>query len=278
MPEQSPHEDAIRRAAQLIADADGLLVAAGAGMGVDSGLPDFRGPEGFCKAYPSLGRHGIGFTDIACPAAFDALPRLAWGFYGHRLQLYRNTRPHEGFAILRRLAKGKPRGLRVFTSNVDGQFQKAGIPPAHVAECHGSIHHLQCLAGCRQPVWSADTLEPDIDEAACEWRGKLPACPRCGELARPNILMFGDYGWAGKRYEEAELRVLDWAVNAKRLVVIEIGAGTAIPSVRRFGEALRVPLVRINLREAGVEREGDVSLAAGAMAGLRGINAHQSVG
>jgi len=278
MRDQSPDADAIRRAAQLVAEADGLLVTAGAGMGVDSGLPDFRGPEGFWKAYPALGWLGIDFTEIASPAAFDAEPRLAWGFYGHRLKLYRATRPHEGFAILQRLAQGKPRGLRVFTSNVDGQFQKAGIRPEHVAECHGSIHHLQCLADCGQPVWSADTLEPHIDEDSCKWLGELPACPRCGDLARPNILMFGDYGWIGRRYDEAEVRVLDWAVKAKRLVVIEIGAGTAIPSVRRFGEARRVPLVRINVREAGVGREGDVSFAAGALAALQGISAHQSIG
>ncbi|MFO1322408.1 MAG: Sir2 family NAD-dependent protein deacetylase, partial [Burkholderiales bacterium] len=246
--------EAIGRAAGLIAEADALLVTAGAGMGVDSGLPDFRGPEGFWKAYPALGRRGIGFTDIACPAAFDSEPRLAWGFYGHRLALYREIEPHEGFQVLRRLGQGKRHGLRVFTSNVDGQFQKAGIPQAHVAECHGSIHVLQCLDGCGQPVWPADDLEPDIDEAAGQWRGELPACPRCGGIARPNILMFGDWGWTGKRYDEAELRVIDWAARARQLVVIELGAGTAIPSARRFGERTRQPLVRINVRESEVAR------------------------
>ncbi|HOB44658.1 MAG TPA: NAD-dependent deacetylase, partial [Zoogloea sp.] len=54
-------------AARLIAAADGLLVAAGAGMGVDSGLPDFRGNAGFWRAYPALADARIAFEEIACP-------------------------------------------------------------------------------------------------------------------------------------------------------------------------------------------------------------------
>ena len=64
-------------------------------MGVDSGLPDFRGEHGFWKAYPALGRAKISFDSIASPEAFEKNPRLAWGFYGHRLKLYRETVPHE---------------------------------------------------------------------------------------------------------------------------------------------------------------------------------------
>ena len=59
--------DAVWQAAELIAQADGLIITAGAGMGVDSGLPDFRGPEGFWRAYPALGRAGMHFEDVASP-------------------------------------------------------------------------------------------------------------------------------------------------------------------------------------------------------------------
>ena len=50
----------LKQAATWIADADSLIITAGAGMGVDSGLPDFRGPQGFWKAYTALGRHNLG--------------------------------------------------------------------------------------------------------------------------------------------------------------------------------------------------------------------------
>ena len=84
----------LHQAAALISEADGLLITAGAGMGIDSGLPDFRGDDGFWKAYPALGRRRIKFHDIATPSAFLEMPAQAWGFYGHRLDLYRRTIPH----------------------------------------------------------------------------------------------------------------------------------------------------------------------------------------
>ncbi|MBL8532611.1 MAG: NAD-dependent deacetylase [Betaproteobacteria bacterium] len=273
LPDIIPSERALERACTLMAGADALLVTAGAGMGIDSGLPDFRGPGGFWRAYPALGRRGIDFTEIASPAAFDALPRLAWGFYGHRLALYRVTRPHRGFAILRRLGKRTKNGLRVFTSNVDGQFQKAGVSEDHVAECHGSIHWLQCLENCGRRPWTADDIAPDVDEETCEWRGALPTCPDCDGLARPNILMFGDYGWTGSRYSRQEEQLERWLGRARALVVIEVDAGTAIPSARRFGEWTRAPIIRINPREPEIRGERDVSLPLGALDALQFLEA-----
>ena len=119
--------DFIAHAAELIAQSDALIVAAGAGMGVDSGLPDFRGTNGFWQAYPALGREGVDFYRIACPEAFRTQPSRAWGFYGHRLKLYRQTEPHAGFQILKRWGEAMHHQYAVFTSNVDGQFQKAGF-------------------------------------------------------------------------------------------------------------------------------------------------------
>ena len=95
---------ALARAAGAIASAEYLLIAAGAGMGVDSGLPDFRGPQGFWRAYPAFEKLGLRFEEIADAQWFDDDPHLAWGFYGHRLNLYRATRPHEGFEFLLRWA------------------------------------------------------------------------------------------------------------------------------------------------------------------------------
>lgn len=89
MQQLSPIE--IERIKSLFSKADSLIISAGAGMGVDSGLPDFRGNQGMWRAYPELGKQRIDFTEIANPAAFKFQPNLAWGFYGHRLALYRQT-------------------------------------------------------------------------------------------------------------------------------------------------------------------------------------------
>jgi len=143
-------EAAAGRAADAIRQADALVVGAGAGMGVDSGLPDFRGDRGFWKAYPPYERLGNGFVEAANPAHFEADPAFGWGFYGHRLALYRATLPHRGFEILRRWIGERALASFVFTSNVDGQFQKAGFDPERIAEVHGSIHHLQCTTRARR--------------------------------------------------------------------------------------------------------------------------------
>lgn len=265
--------DDFRRCAELIGQADGLLITAGAGMSVDSGLPDFRGPQGFWRAYPALGRARIAFERIANPAAFESDPALAWGFYGHRLNLYRATLPHEGFQILRRIGDGLPEGCFVFTSNVDGQFAKAGFDAERIAECHGSIHYLQCLDGCRDDIWSADGFDPQVDEEHCRLVSDFPRCPHCGAIARPNILMFGDWGWLERRSTAQYERLRRWLRVVERLLAIEIGAGTNIPTVRMMSESAGGRLIRINPDAPELGRAEGVSLPCGGLGALRTIEA-----
>ena len=260
-------------AARWIDEADSLIIAAGAGMGVDSGLPDFRGTEGFWNAYPALGRARIRFEQIASPRAFRDDPELAWGFYGHRLALYRATFPHAGFGVLKAIGERMPQGVSVFTSNVDGQFQRAGFVEEQVAECHGSIHHLQCLDACSEALWSADAFEPVIDAERSRMVSDMPRCPTCGALARPAILMFGDWDWNDTRSQRQLLRFSAWRNQARNPVVIELGAGQAIPSVREFSHRQKCPLIRINPREWDVPLQIGIGIPTGALQGLRGIQA-----
>ena len=103
----------IRHVAQAITGADALLITAGAGMSADSGLPVFRGNEGFWCAYPPLAAQRISFERMAQPQWFADRPRMAWAFYGHRLQLYREATPHAGYEILRRWAARRTAGAFV---------------------------------------------------------------------------------------------------------------------------------------------------------------------
>jgi NAD-dependent SIR2 family protein deacetylase len=269
----------IERAAHAIRKADALLFTAGAGLGVDSGLPDFRGDEGFWNAYPPFRRLGLSFMDLANPRWFVEDPALAWGFYGHRLGLYRRTRPHHGFALVRRWAAGKRHGAFVMTSNVDGQFQRAGFDPDRVFECHGAIEFLQCTGRCGVGIFPAEGVEVSVDPETFRARPPLPRCPRCGALARPNILMFDDDGWDDERSGAQQDRFNGWlhtlTQDGGALVVVECGAGTAIPTVRGFGEQVARAtgglLVRINPRESQAPT-GHVSLALGAREGLRALD------
>lgn len=274
-PERAPE------AASAIRDAHALVIAAGAGMGVDSGLPDFRGDEGFWKAYPAFQHLGLRFVELANPRWFRNDPPLAWGFYGHRLDLYRRTAPHAGFGILARWAASLPHGAFVFTSNVDGHFQKAGFPEERIVECHGSFALLQCRDGCGAAPSSASGLSVNVDLTTFRAREPLPRCSGCGAIARPNILMFGDFGWDSRRTEEQEERLDDWlaAVDGP-LVIVELGAGLAVPSVRFFSERLAssrdATLIRINPRDAhdgGESVRRFLPFSCGALEGLRAIDA-----
>jgi len=271
------NEDAIKQAAAAIQEADALLITAGAGMGVDSGLPDFRGTEGFWQAYPPFAERGLSFHEVADPRWFDEDPALAWGFYGHRYNLYRATPPHAGFGILQKWAVNKALGAFVFTSNVDNHFQKSGFESERVLEVHGSILHLQCSVPCREEVWEAGDLQVAIDESNFEADEPLPRCPHCGALARPNILMFRDGQWLWKRMEEQEVRLQAWlqSLAGHSMAIIECGAGAAIPTVRRFSEKMQEfggTLIRINPREADGP-EGCISIESGAGHALREIDA-----
>jgi NAD-dependent SIR2 family protein deacetylase len=272
---QDETNSAFQRAASWLSSADGLLITAGAGMGVDSGLPDFRGQNGFWKAYPALARAGLSFSSIACPDAFKRNPRQAWGFYGHRLALYRETVPHAGFEILRQWSERFTHGAFVVTSNVDGQFQKAGFGSKRIHEIHGSIHQLQCLHSCQGTTWPADSFIPDVDHANCLLLNDIPLCQECGSIARPRILMFGDWEWVSGQTQIQQALFREWRSRIANLVIVEIGAGTDIESIRLVSQRQgpTAKLIRINPREPQIPLQLDgISLAMGGLSALRGID------
>ncbi|GAB4172419.1 MAG: NAD-dependent protein deacetylase [Geothermobacteraceae bacterium] len=267
-------------AARAVAEADVLVFTAGAGMGVDSGLPDFRGDKGFWNAYPMYERLGINFVDAANPVHFERDPAFGWGFYGHRTNLYRETVPHRGFAILKSWLEGTSRDGFVVTSNVDGQFQKAGFAEEMVLEVHGSIHHLQCLRPCCREIWPNDeTFEVDFENMRSR---HVPTCRFCGGTARPNILMFGDFSWLSGRTNGQQMRfdLFCDQYRGRKMVVIEMGAGTAVPTIRYLSEQLgsrqRATVIRINPREPRI-REPHISLPVGALEALDEIDRRISV-
>jgi NAD-dependent SIR2 family protein deacetylase len=265
------------QAAALIRDAELFVITAGAGMGVDSGLPDFRGDHGFWQAYPAYARLGHSFVECANPRHFADDPAFGWGFYGHRTNLYRATLPHPGFQIIKGWIERNQAEYFVVTSNVDGQFQKAGYDDDNILEVHGSIHWLQCQTPCSSDIWCNNEVI-DVDETHMRARQPLPRCGECGEVSRPNILMFGDWAWLPDRTRIQERRFETFMARhaTRRIVVIEMGAGSAIPTIRATSERLGwqydgAHVIRINPREPEILAP-HVSLSCGALEGLQQID------
>ena len=252
-------------AREQLNNADAVLIGAGAGMGVDSGLPDFRGNEGFWKAYPPFKKLGLSFYDLANPQWFRDDPQRAWGFYGHRMNLYRATHPHTGFKLLLDFLVDQNKDYFVFTSNVDGHFQRAGYDENRIVECHGAIDFVQCSRPCNHSIKPGDNVTIDIDENTMRAEAPLPVCDKCGDVQRPNILMFGDWNWIPDRTEEQASRYERW-LNERtpaNLVAVEFGAGTAVPTVRYECERRADFLIRVNPREPEINQNG-VGLEMGA--------------
>lgn len=270
------YQEIIERAARAISNADALLIGAGAGMGVDSGLPDFRGDQGFWNAYPPF--RGKKFNEIAQPRMFIDDPTQAWGFYGHRMHLYRNTAPHAGFAMIKKWAE-KLGEYFVFTSNVDGHFLRSGFDEERLVECHGTTRFMQCSKGlgCSREVWPCDEVEVEVEEETFRAKGELPKCIICGAIARPNILMFGDIGWVPFRSSAQENRYEDWyrKVKNSNIVAIEFGAGTAVPTVRYECQRRSKKLIRVNPRDYQAP-DTAISIPMNALAAISEIDAQMN--
>lgn len=224
-------EKRLNAAKSAIEAADAMVILAGAGMGVDSGIPDFRGKSGVWTTYPFFKQENMSVYDIFVPKMFVEHPEAAWGLCGMGLKMFRETEPHALFPYLKEIAERMKNGYFVFTSNVDGQFQKAGFDSDSVFECHGSMHYVQTLSGDK--LISADTINVEVDEQTL----MAKTLPRNsdGELLRPNVMLFDDHAWNMTRAEEQQNRYETWLEGLPRdakLVIIEVGAGATIPTVR----------------------------------------------
>ena len=176
------------------------------------------------------GRNPPGSTPARKP------PRLVW-------HARTDLRPHPAarrLPHLRAWAQAMPGGSFVATTNIDGLFFKAGFTDWQVVERHGNLHHYQCTVPCSDTIWNALSPALVVDSESLEIQGDIPACPLCGAVARPNVLMYDDVKWLDSERREQQRRFDAWlaSVRGQRLVVIECGAGEGSASVRRIGERL----------------------------------------
>jgi len=251
-------QEKIDASIDILKNTEAILITAGAGMGVDSGLPDFRGEKGFWNAYPLYGKDGISMYEIARPTSFADDPKFGWGFYGHRFNLYQATTPHQGFQLLLNWIDRFGWDHFIATSNVDGHFEKAGFSPDRIYEIHGSINHIQCVTPCCESIWDLDQTI-DIDESTMR-SVNVPICPNCGGTARPSIPLYGDWHFIGSRMEaqRSNFQAFLERIRNKAIVIIEIGAGTTMPVVRHVTESLYlkrkdINVIRINTLEPEID-------------------------
>lgn len=245
------------RIKDIINHADGVVILAGAGMGVDSGLPDFRGSTGLWTQAKEE------FVSMATERGFEDDPVKSWNFYIYRMLMYGNTPPHQGYSMLRETLETIGKNYFVVTTNVDGHFLQAGYDPGLVYEMHGDLRHAQCIQPCSRNIVAMPRFTAEVATA-----DDIPRCSNCGYILRPNVMMFSDSGLVWRNIDAGEDRYRKWATTKMNIVGIEIGAGTTIPSLRYFGEERTAALIRVNPMESETHRSQDVGMPMKALDGV----------
>jgi len=167
---------AIQAAARALRTARRVVVATGAGMSQESGIPTFRDSRtGLWAHYDP--------EELATEAAFRRHPARVFGWYAWRRRLVRAAVPHPGYHALAALAGLVPE-LTIVTQNVDGLHTRVGS--RQVLELHGSLERFSCV-DVRHPFPADLAPEPEAD-TECE----PPRCERCGSLVRPDVVWFGE--------------------------------------------------------------------------------------
>jgi NAD-dependent deacetylase len=156
--------------------ASSVLVVTGAGVSVASGLPTYRGDEDSLYSDPQALASAFGNSLRRDPVAF-------WATWKPRRALFRVAEPNDAHKALARLER-LSRRFFLATQNVDDLHRKAGS--RSLAELHGNALAERCLDDtCPQPAWPS---RPETDAPAAP----IPTCPRCGSIARPDVVLFGE--------------------------------------------------------------------------------------
>ena len=219
-------EDQLREVIARGAAATGpVVVLTGAGISAESGIPTFRGEEGYWR----VGSRNYRPMELATQAAFTEVPDDVWGWYLYRRAVCREAQPNRAHRVLVELERVLGDRFLLVTQNVDGLHLRAGHDRKRVYQIHGNIDFYRCAAGCSRALH-------DIPPAFDGWaRGRLPvasehallACPSCGGAGRPHVLWFDEsYDEPWFRYESA----LDAALKAALLVVVGTSGATNLPT------------------------------------------------
>jgi NAD-dependent deacetylase len=212
-----------------------VLFVTGAGVSAESGIPTFRGPEG----YWTEGSEVYHPQSLATHAAFERSPDTVWRWYLHRRRICREAAPNAAHRALARLEAELGDDFLLITQNVDGLHLRAGNTMEHCYQVHGNIDYMRCSRGCTTTLF--EIPEEDGDDEPVE---RL-SCERCGERARPHVLWFDEcYDEELYRFESS----LRAASQAEILVTVGSTASTNLPvHVARLAAAAGAMVVDLNI-------------------------------
>jgi len=232
---------------EVLRPASRILVFTGAGISTESGIPDFRGPDGLWTKVDPDDFHIDRFRASAELRMRGWKMHLDGELWGARSRV----RPNAGHHAIRRLADdGRLAG--VVTQNVDGLHHKSGLGDELVAELHGNVRHSNCV-DCGL-VWETDEVLGWVEAGDLD-----PRCPECGGMVKTGTIMFGEL------LPEPEMhKAMLFLANADALLVV--GSTVAVwpaSDVVMRGALRSLPIVIVNKGTTEADHLAAVKLDAG---------------
>lgn len=236
----------VDQAATALESAEKILVFSGAGLSTESGIPDFRGPEGlWTKVDPedfNINRF-LTNRDLRVQGWKMHLDGSLWGARS-------KVEPNEGHKAIVRLAEaGRLAG--VVTQNVDGLHFKSGLPDNQVAELHGNVRNSHCVTCLSR--WPTETVLEWVEAGQED-----PRCPNCGSVVKTDTIMFGE-----QLTEEEVQQAAEFLDTCDSVLVVGSTVSVWPASEVVFSAAERLkPVVVINRGETEADRIATVKIDA----------------
>lgn len=203
---------------------DRVTVLTGAGISAESGIPTFRGPEG----YWTIGSKVYHPEDMATNAMFMQNPDETWRWYLNRLGVCRHAQPNPGHLALVELENILGDRFTLITQNVDGLHLRAGNSPERTFQIHGNIDFMRCSQHCTTEIYPLpDGMVKGAIETLTDADRRALQCPRCGSRTRPHVLWFDEF------YDETWYRFqssLAVAAQTELLIIVGTSGATSLPN------------------------------------------------
>ena len=240
---------------------EGLTVfLCGAGLSAQSGIPTFRGPQG----YWTIGSKEYRPQELATFSAFQKMPEDIWAWYLYRIFEYRKKQPNDGHRLLIDIETTLGDSFCLVTQNVDGLHKRAGQNQNRLYEIHGNLEFARCSKEC------TDNRFPIPEQAVHHHKSPSKehlSCPRCGEWLRPHVLWFDEcYNEKWYRYDSVHQKL----GSMKRLVTIGTSGQTNLPTqIVSFAKENKIFHVDINPEDTWISGQANVHLKTTADKGLK---------
>lgn len=162
----------LEEVAQLVIEAESIVIFTGAGIGVPSGIPDFRSPRGLWDKYDPF--------EVSSMKAFKKKPEQVWEFFRELYEKFSDPQPNPAHYAVTKIQQIKGTdNAHIVTQNIDGLHKKSGSE--NVFEIHGNAENMHCYKCGFEEILD---VEKHLNTLP------YPKCPNCNKPLKPNVVLF----------------------------------------------------------------------------------------